>query len=110
MDYVQLLIQFLGVLAVATTGVWAVAEGLGRALPKVPNIWFALVLGPLAGYLAWGAGWLPAPSEADPVFGGGFAALMGLCCTFGAKHVNDRWNPLKKPRPGTVPPGGGVPE
>ena len=110
MDYIALFAQFLGVLAATTAGVWGVTEGIGKAFPKVPNVRFALVLGPLAGFLAWGSGWLPAPGDGDALFGGAFAALMGLFCTFAAKGINDKWNPLRKPRPGKVPGGGGLPE
>ncbi len=110
MDYIALFAQFVGVLTAATVGVWGVTEGMGKAFPEVRNIWFALVLGPLVGFLAWGSGWLPAPGGGDPVFGGSFAAVMGLSCTFIAKGINDKWNPLKKARPGTVPPEGGPPE
>lgn len=91
--------KYLGVLTAGSLGVWGTAEGLGRTLPRVPNIWIALVLGVGFSVTANGMGFLPVPPLVPVGWSMAFAVVMGLISVGGAKQINDRMNPLKKDGP-----------
>ena len=91
-------IASVGILGGATL---AASEGLGRMLKamdrfrgsKKVKFGLALLIGPLSGIGAYGAGFLPSPNTG--FWAWMFAAVMGLLGTFVAKGGTDVFNKVR---------------
>ena len=99
---VELVGELAGYVAVLAAGIpliWLAAEGLGKALPSIPNVIIAGVLAVGFALALNHNGYLPNPAGSTVFWSDFLAVTMGLIQTLGAKAINDKANPLGKAGP-----------
>lgn len=80
--------ELIADLAILTTVVWGATEGIGRIVVW-PKTQVAVVLGPLSGIVAYGAGLLSFGVEQGP-WGWIASGFFGLVSTLGAAVAHDK--------------------